>query len=117
MPGPGPIALNAAALGLSASARQLLEAAVGPDAKPAAGLVLQSRDLRSVDVAFSQAKEPALLVRSNCLVVSLRSVRALVMHDRVLLFSEPGADGMLLLLEYRIAAQEQVAVALAARSE
>lgn len=36
------------------------------------------------------------------------------MHDRVLLFSEPGADGMLLLLEYRIAAQERLALAVQA---
>lgn len=39
--------------GLQANERSLIEAASTPDAVPAPGLVLQPRDLRSIDLAFS----------------------------------------------------------------
>jgi len=51
---------------------------------------LQARDIRQVDPAFKA--KPALWVRYGALVVSLEGYRAIIFHNRLLLFSVPSRD-------------------------
>lgn len=50
----------------------------------AAGNRLTTRDLRQIDPAFSS--QPAIWVREDAMVVSIEDVKALILHDRLLVF-------------------------------
>ena len=54
--------------------------------------IVQARDLRVIDPSFSQADDPAMLVRASCVVLNLMPVRAVIMQDRVFFVPESGVD-------------------------
>lgn len=56
---------------------------------------LQPRDLRLLDSSFIYSKEPAILVRRHSILVNLWPIKALLLHDRTLIFVPDGADSML----------------------
>ena len=61
----------------------------------ASGL-LQMRDLRAVDSAFTVSNVPALLVRRNALVVNMYTIKAIILTSKCFFFLNEGADGELL---------------------
>ena len=61
----------------------------------ASGL-LQMRDLRAVDTAFTVSNVPALLVRRNALLVNMYTIKAIILSRKCFFFLRDGADGELL---------------------
>ena len=61
--------------------------------------LLQPRDIRRLGTSFvasAQYSSPGILVRRSCILINLMPVRALILHDRCLLFVPRGADSFLM---------------------
>ena len=63
---------------------------------------LHPRDLRKLDSSYSASNEPSIIVRRNVILLNFDPLRAIVLHDRLLLLVPDGADSVLLEIEHRL---------------
>jgi len=56
---------------------------------------LQKRDIRLLDSNFSHSKDPVIIVRRHAVIVNIEPIKALILHNRCLLFIPDGADSLL----------------------
>lgn len=56
---------------------------------------LQKRDIRVLDSSFVHAREPAFLVRRHAILINLWPIKALLFHDKMMIFVPDGADSVL----------------------
>ena len=55
---------------------------------------LRPRDVRKVDPSFATRLEPAILVRSGCIILSLGRILSLVTRESLYLVLREGRDGL-----------------------
>jgi hypothetical protein len=63
---------------------------------------MKARDVRCLDKSFAASHAPLVLVRRGAVLFSLEEVRAMVVHDRCLIFVPDGADSMLSIMMDRL---------------
>lgn len=63
-----------------------------------AASVLKQRDLRRLEYLFT-SEEPTILIRRHAVIMSFDAVRAIVLHDRLLMIVPQGADSLIELLQ------------------
>ena len=51
--------------------------------------------MRIFDPGFSHSRDPVILVRRHAILINLSQIKALVLHNRVLVFVPDGADSLL----------------------
>jgi len=71
----------------------------------APGALLQPRDVRKVDPFFAARLEPAIIVRSGCILLSLgrTELRAIITHERLYFVVPNGADSILTTVQNNLA--------------
>jgi hypothetical protein len=66
------------------------------------GGYLHPRDMRRLVTHFSSSNEPDLIVRRHAMLLNFDPLRAIILHDRLLVLIPDGADSMLADLERRV---------------
>jgi len=67
---------------------------------------LQPRDMRLFDPAFSNSHDPEILVRRHSVLVNLDQIKALILHNKCLVYVPVGADSLLAEIMVRLRSPE-----------
>lgn len=88
----------------------------GESPKPHNGLVaepLHARDLRKLQQPFNPRNQPGIIVRRHVLLLNFDPIRAIVLHDRLIVIVDYGFDSILDDLGKRLSESEAISLQLA----